>query len=168
MWPRWPQDNVFWSRRKKSLWCSFPNRSFVVDIWGETCSQKLLKTFFQDLVSPHDQNRYGNVYFCQKKKKNTLFPLRVWKPLKTSITCHFVFIAVEGDLGLREKVTTQHNGRNSIATLHTFSKSSTFPPGVNIAFIMKLNKHFSKFGSQEQADSAHYGTFYPPKMGWKL
>lgn len=158
----------FLKQKKKVIMMLFPEQEFCCWYLGGNVFSEIAKNIFPRFGLSSWSKQVWQCLLLPEKKKNTLFPLRFWKPLKTSITCHFVFIAVEGDLGLREKVTTQHNGRNSIATLHTFSKSSTFPPGVNIAFIMKLNKHFSKFGSQEQADSAHYGTFYPPKMGWKL
>ena len=98
------------------------------------------KHFCNTYSSPHDQNKHGNVYICQKK--STIFSHWFWNPLKTSVTCCYVFKVIEAKLGLREKWGIQCNWRNPIAMLHRFSKRSTFPPGINLAFIMKLNKHF--------------------------
>lgn len=159
---------TFFEAEAKSCYdvLSFTGVLLSIFLGGKTCSQKLLKTPSQYFfLSSWSKQVWQSLHLPEKR---TIFSLRFWNPLKTSVTCCFVFIVIKAKLGLREKWSIQHNWRNSIAMLHRFSKCSTVSPGVNIAFITKLNKHFSKFVSQEQAFSEHHGTFYPPKIVWKL
>lgn len=99
------------------------------------------KTLFQYLFLS-SWSKHAWQYLHLPGKKVQYFPAGFWNPLKTSVTCYSVFKVIEAKLWLREKWGIQCNWRNSIAMLHRFSKRSTFPPGINIAFIMKLNKHF--------------------------
>lgn len=141
---------TFFKAEKESFFVlMFFNKSFVIYVFGGITFWEWSKWVWQCLHLPEN-----------------VFPLRFWNPLKTSVTCCLVFIVIEAKSGLREKWSMRQNGRNSIVGW-SFSKYSNFPPCVNMAFIMKPNKRFSKFVSQEHTHAAHHGTFHPPKIDWK-